>query len=339
MINTKAIILKCNANTRFHSGKIRVDTTNMLEDTSEILHSDTLFSALVNLAAKVMPEKVEAIITWFQTNKIKISSIFYCIEKNNQYLYFLPKPLNFNITKAGIDRKSVKRIRYISKGIWEQKVKSEDWFNEAKCTVLQNEFVCLNEELDLLMVADNQRQFLEVYNSAATPKVHVHKDRADKENRYYSQANIQISDNGEVVNIHLYFLLQENLEENDKKWINTLLELLPYEGIGGDRTAGSGIFEGKEERVFCIENQTGKAISLSLSIPENDDEFKAYENYELLTRGGRQTHDDGVLKRVRMISEGAVLTDAMVNGTIVDISNDNSKAKYLRNGKCLTLIY
>lgn len=338
MMNTTAIILKCNTATKFHSGKIRVDTTNMLEDSSEILHSDTLFSALVNLAAKVMPNQIEDFIRLFEENKLKISSIFYCLEKEDKYIYFLPKPLNFNILQSGKDRKSVKKVKYISKGIWEQKIDVTQWFDATKCTVIQNKFVCLNEELVDLGIEAKHRQLLRFFDEIATPKVHVHKKRSDKDNRYYSQANVHIADNEGVVNVHLFFLLQENLEEQEKKQFNTLLALLPFEGIGGDRSAGSGIFEGINQKAFSIKNQNGKAISLSLSIPANDKEFSAYENYEFSLRGGRQTHADGILKRVRVVNEGAVL-NADIHGNIVDISNDTSKVTYLRNGKCLTLIY
>ena len=338
MMNTKAIILQCRADSKFHSGKIRVDTTNMLEDTSEILHSDTLFSALVNLAAKVMPNQVEDLIAAFRAHEIKVSSIFYCLENKGKYIYFLPKPLNFNVVQSGADRKSVKKINFISKGVWEQKTEATHWFDESKCTVLQNKFVCLNEELLDLGIKQEQGKYIEIFHTSATPKVHVHKEISDKENRYYTQANIHIADNESIVQVHLYFLVNENLNAALKNRLNTLFALLPHEGVGGDRTSGSGIFEDTCEQPFSIRNQDGKAVSLSLTVPADDAEFAAFESYEFCIRGGRQTHQDGTLKRVRMIAEGAVLNSADVHGTIVDISS-SSNAPYLRNGKCLTLIY
>jgi CRISPR-associated protein Csm4 len=329
--------------TKFHSGKIRVDTANMLEDSSVILHSDTLFSALINLANKVMPEQIEDVINWFSSDKLHISSIFYCLEKNEKYIYFLPKPIHFDTEQGGADRKSIKKIDFISKGIWEQKTAALDWFDENKCTVFDNEFVCLNSELYAIGIAEKLRKSIRMYDIITTPKVHVHKSIEDKNDRYYTQTNIHIADNEGIANVHLYFLLNDSLGKEVQGKLNTLLTLLPHEGIGGDRSAGSGIFEEKIESEFDFKNHelADKNIALSLSIPANDEEFKAFDMFKFTTRGGRQTANDGTLKRIRMIKEGAVLTDT-VKGVIVDISNDTkdkNKAQYLRCGKCLTLKY
>ncbi len=334
----KAIILQCNPSTKFHSGKIRVDTTNMLEDSSEILHSDTLFSAIVNLAAKVMPDEVENVIDWFRNDLIKISSIFYCLEKNGEYLYFLPKPIHFNIESAGYDRKSVKRIDFVSKGILEANTAVKDWFDENICTVIQDQFLCLNTELLALGVSGSVKKSIKIYDIVTTPKVHVHKNIEDKRDRYYTQTNIHLADNEGFANINLYFLIEEKIKNEDKiKW-QTLLSLLPHEGIGGDRSAGCGIFEGIEEMPFELQSQQNKIISLSLSIPIDASEFEAFEYFQFTYRGGRQTHNDGILKRVRMINEGAILKNATVNGSLADIS-DKGNSKYYRNGKCFVLKY
>ena len=107
-----AVILKCKPFSAFHFGQVAVDADTSLNDTSEFLHSDTLFSAIINLAARVYPSEVNTLLALFGHNdvlpKVRLSSGFYCLQKGESFLYFLPKPLSSQFTnreehKAGND--------------------------------------------------------------------------------------------------------------------------------------------------------------------------------------------------------------------------------------------
>jgi CRISPR-associated protein Csm4 len=140
--------------------------------------------------------------------------------------------------------------------------------------------------------------------------------------------------------VHFYFLLDiENLTTDETKLLNQVLYLLPYEGIGGERTTGCGLFLGFVKQAFnlqVIDNQY--FVSISLVNPNHNEEFQAFKNYQIVTRGGRQIGQSGgqILKKVNMIAEGAVVAQA-IRGRIVSIAPAGLKTPYLRNGIAMTL--
>ena len=89
----KAVLLELTPNSRFHFGKASIDANTALADTDEFLHSDVLFSALVNNLAQAKDKAfVDEFLAYFKSGAIKISSGFYCIKDGDNYEYLLPKP-------------------------------------------------------------------------------------------------------------------------------------------------------------------------------------------------------------------------------------------------------
>ena len=139
----QAYILKSRKGARFHFGKslgnYSTEESNALQDTSEYLHSDTLWSALVSVWAMCKPETVANFIDECKAGNFKISSAFYHVEykdKKDKPVFFLPKPVSLNL--YSFDKpKELKRIKMISLGVWQNGLSPEDWFNEEKCTLLQ----------------------------------------------------------------------------------------------------------------------------------------------------------------------------------------------------------
>lgn len=70
----KAVILRCKPNAQFHFGKVALDSNMALANTSNYIHSDTLFSGLMNACAVLYPNQVQSFIDAFQRNIFKISS-------------------------------------------------------------------------------------------------------------------------------------------------------------------------------------------------------------------------------------------------------------------------
>lgn len=334
-LSMNAIILKCKPYSSFHFGQVAVDADTSLNDTSAFLHSDTLFSALINLAARVYPDAIETILELFGHNtatpKVRLSSGFYCLQKGADEVYFLPRPLSSQF-KTRTNHKDLKEIQFISKGLWEQGINADDWFDAAKCCIVQKKFAMTKAEY----AAFNLTEKSEIYKTISMPKVALHKDT--KKDSFYHQTNIQLGDLGET-QIHFYFLVERSSEltAEETQKINVLFNMLPHVGIGGERTTGCGLFEDVEERSFILNTDINCQVTVSLTNPKDLTEFKTFTQYQIVQRGGRQTGADGTLKKVLMITEGSV-AKSPVNGRIVDIAL-LTKNPYLRNGIGFTLPY
>jgi len=339
-----AIILKCRPNSMYHFGQVAIDADTSLNDTSIIPHSDTIFSAMINLAARIFSEfELNNFLNLFGVGglvpKIKISSGFYCLENSKGgFLYFLPKPISFNLEKSD-NHKDLKKVQFISKSVWENGLKPSEW--DSKCIIIDKKFVVTLEEAEQFHLQISSKLFSEI----SLPKVAVHKKT--KEDSIYYQTNIQIVEFEKVEfekknRVHFYFLLEKNdLTDQETQQLNTIINFLPFEGIGGERSTGCGLFDGFSEENFEIKiNETLKFISVSLINPNSELEFKSFENYLIKIRGGRRIGDSEgkFLKKVNMISEGAVI-NSKVRGRIVSISPQSINQPYLRNGICLALPY
>jgi CRISPR-associated protein Csm4 len=334
----QAIILKCSTQSRFHFGRVAIDADTSLNDSSIMPHSDTLFSAMIHLAARIFRDEqaVNDFVKLFGANdfepKIRLSSGFYCLENAaGEFLYFLPKPLNFNLIKMD-NQKDLKKIQFISKSVWEQGLKPTDWL--TKCKMIDRKFVVTNAEFDQFKLSEKDKFFEEI----SLPKVTVHKET--KEGSFFYQTTIQIMPLQQGTKVHLYFLLDtENLTDEENKLLNQVLYLLPYEGIGGERTTGCGLFSGFVKQAFDLQVADNQHfISVSLVNPNNNAEFQAFKNYQIVTRGGRQIgkSNQQFLKKVNMIAEGAVVQQA-IRGRIVSIAPAGMTTPYLRNGISMTL--
>lgn len=343
----KAIILKCTPYSQFHFGQVAVDADTSLNDSSDFIHSDTLFSAIVNIASKAFPGDVNRVLALLgygaEEPTLRLSSAFYCLESGGEMLYFLPKPLNSQLTIAK-EHKQLKKIQFISKGVWESKLKPDEWLKDkGACKIIQKTFVVTNDEfLKFGLQSDSK-----LYSKEALPKVAIHKET--KENSFYYQTNIQINAL-EAATVHFYFLMEgwEKLNATEKSIMDIVFKMLPKEGIGGERTTGCGIFSDLIKKDFSIQSESANLVTLSLVNPKSKDEFAAFQQYDIIRRGGRRlgvalpNTSGSFLKRINMILEGAVINQK-VDGRIQDITPDEYLSGdtfiYLRSGIGFSLPY
>lgn len=334
----KAVILKCLPQSRFHFGRVGLDVNTSLNDSSIIPHSDTLFSAMIHVGARLLEHdaEVDALVDLFRGEnaapKVKISSGCYCLENaKGDFLYFLPKPLHLNLIKTE-HPKDLKKIQFISKEVWELGLNPNDW--KTKCKIIDKLFVVTEAEYDHFQLSEQAVFFKEI----ALPKVTVHKE--DKKDSFFYQTTIQIMPLNENVKVHYYFLLEtQDLVDSETNLLNQILDILPYEGIGGERTTGCGLFESVVYEDFDLKvPNANRFVTISLTNPQSDAEFKAFENYQIVTRGGRQLGQSNqqFLKKVNMIAEGALVNQA-VQGRLVSIAPKTIQQPYFRNGICMTL--
>lgn len=363
----KIKILKLKPNSRFHFGKPLIDSDTSLTDTDTYLHSDVLFSALVNNLASVKGEdEVNCFVKAFEEGKIKISSCFYCLKgADKSYTYLLPRPANA-VNQVTLDDdydeiKRIKKIQFIDSNLLGTNIK--EWKVEGNCALSKQSLDMLN----LNYKAKSEKAVSEIYGKTSENKElrvrlfskklntqvgirnfkeETYTDNGDETKKLvskgpYQVSYIQITDLSEInLQVHFYFvydIIEKELEDN----FELAAELLKYNGVGGDRSSGYGKIESVETmenipEIFQNKTNSSNYLSLSKIIPNNQEELRIFKAYSHSIRGGRQTHDIGVLKNIRMINEGAILTD-MAGGKLVDISPDNSPYKYKRNGKAFLL--
>ncbi len=308
---------------QFHFGEIlpQNEVQNM-NAVASFPSSDLLFSALVNIWAKIFGDAGN-LVALFENDKIQLSSAFFYLKYQTKTIRFLPKPVVAGLFKTE-GHKKLKKIDFVSEDIVKNGILPTVWLNPEICTLIEGKFLCLSTEL-----STDDAQNISIYKELTVPKVKVH--TTEKEHTLYSQNNIAFLplEGGES---GYYFYLNETLPEEEKIKFNTVLKLLIDEGLGGERSSGCGLF--KEIRIGNVDSLLTDSskyyLSLSLSNPATD-EFNYFEYYKLTTRGGRRLQEGGRLKLVNMIAEGAIVSNK-VSGRIVDISPAKNR-RYLRYGK------
>ena len=332
----KTIVLHCNPNTRFHFGKVGIDPDASLNDTSHHLHSDTLYSAIINIAASLFGDnsvELENILNAFEDGSIKLSSVFYCIENEGNRIYFLPKPAHWQrAVKSKF--KEYNKIKFVSRGIWEQGIHPDRW--ETETIVLQGQFRILKSELtDLMLASLSQFKFFQVETQ---PKVFVSKPT--QEDSLYFLNSVIIADNRDFTTALkplLYFLIDVAndafYDSETYAHILACIRMLPTEGVGGERSSGCGLFEKITlEDDFSLTLTSDTQATLSLYSPKDETEMSAWNAWQTIQRGGRRTYEHGNLKYINMLREGSVF-NATVEGNIANIAEQNGKGIYNRYGK------
>ncbi len=322
----QAIILKSNPGTRFRFGEAlgayTEELNNAQKTTSDYLHSDTLWSALVNAWALTCPDSLENFLLACNNGQFKLSSAFYCVEYKGNKVFFLPKPATLNLFQTD-EPKKLKRIKFISKGIWEQGVLPNEWFDKSKCTLLQNESIValkaeVNEQINLFQKVTNHK------NRA--------RDVSNREDAFYYETDLFLLSD-ESYKTDWYFLIENNLQGDLIGDFRNAMQTLIHFGIGGERSSGCGSLTNFSEVNYTtdIKEYTGKA-SVSLIAPEKnwltDDSF-----YQVIKRGGRFLEKGKSLPMIQMLLEGAVF-DSEIKGCIVKL---NEQPPVLRYGLNLSI--
>ncbi len=310
-----------------------------LDETGELLHSDTLFSALANIYALAF-EKADTFVQFVETGKLKFSSGLFGLElvKEQKKIFFVPKPeLNYQTD----DRKKIKRVKYVSLGalkiissMMNPKTLSTDINIEAFYDIGGNFLLDSKERAGNNLKSES---FLHIQTS---PKVCVRKEV--KEDNFYHESNLQFlpiqSDKGEILaRGFFYVLFEHSLSESELQEFQAAVRILADEGIGGSRSTGCGQLDKVSFDEIDIAASGSLYLGLSLVSPKTDSEFKAAMQYNLVIRGGGSIGIYGDnkqhRKRARFIREGAIF-NATVEGKLVDISPDENLLphKILRNG-------
>lgn len=348
-----ALLLRCRSGVQFHLG------AGSLEETSELLHADTLFSALAHvyaLAYDAAGEWVELV----RAGRIRFSSGLHCAERSwrpGEPIFFVPRPA---LRYAGTGRdpsyaKRLKRVRYVSLGVLAEIrahlcAGAADELPACELDLLDfpqigGRYACTPDEIAPYGARDVQDDDLS--STVLVPRVEVRSPTG--EDAYYHASGITFIPIGlpdeENLRGHFYVLVEHALEPDEWRRFLACVRLLGDEGVGGERTAGYGWFEDvKEAQVAIPATDAGAGITMSLApvIPAGDDEFSRALHYELFLRGGGSIglHGEPRLhrKRVRVMREGALFRGTP-RGSLVDVSPDDNPNPHplLRNGLAFAL--
>jgi len=323
------IVFNTRPNQSFHFGNFSYYVETALDDTSNILHSDTLFSSIINLFASIYGEDdTKEVINYFENGNLLVSSGFYELESKGNKIQFYPKPITANLFEV-TDVKKLKRIAFVSAGILKNGILPANWFTES-CVIIDNEFACTNEEWQTL--TNKKSEKFRIYNKQLLTKTKVRKE-SDDDDSLYTQLNLVFTDNTlSDINTNLFAYIQINdVPEMDINKLRNVIMSLRDEGVGGERnTSGSNFLNVQLEQLAHNMFSGEMYLSLSLTLPVAED-LSNHWYYKIIQRGGRRANIGGRLKYVRMLAEGAI-ADKIIKGSIVNIS-PNIDEIILRYGK------
>jgi len=267
------------------------------EETEDMIHSDTLFSALMTLWGHFYEDDIEA----FCHNPPFIISSAFPFKDDT---YFFPFPM----VRIGKDEKTdnrgkkrLKRVRYVSQELLETILNGngDSLDFDEKETFQHGKFWC---KWDSSTSPDNRAAYLE----RELPRVNVDRNTNASDIFYFSEIFFA-EDAG------LFFLARFREREIKTKF-ETILRFLGDEGIGGDKRTGKGLFSLHVRDKFNISSpkRSDGFMTLSLYHPE-ETEFTGgvFQNasYKLITREG-WLHTPGAMtlrrKKVRMAQEGSI---------------------------------
>ncbi|RLC17336.1 MAG: type III-A CRISPR-associated RAMP protein Csm4 [Deltaproteobacteria bacterium] len=262
------------------------------EKTETMLHSDTLFSALMSLWHHFYDD--DDIQKMCESPPFLISSGF----PFKGSTCFFPRPME-RIGREGEDDprtgKKLKRVKFISQSLFESLLKGDSIdFNEAH--TFQDGMFWTDTT-----ASESDR----VFAVREVPRIAVDRESYASNIFYFSEVLFE-ADAG------LFFLARFREKAIQSKF-EAILKLLGDEGIGGDKRLGKGLFSVGVGENFSL-SLPGNAdgfLTLSLYYPTQE-EFAGISgdaSYNLISRKG-WIHSPGAMslrrQEVRMFSEGSV---------------------------------
>lgn len=300
-------IFKLSFTSPLHLSKGKLETYESSED---VLHSDTLKSALFVTALQLYGDSVleEDFFGQFQ-----VSSAFPYADD----AFYFPKPYSFNPSNKPEIRKDLKKIRYVRRDYFERILAGEKKLPETE--------LIDTSDPDIWKSDNTQRVVIDRVNSQGVP--------------FYLEKLYPVQSE----NRGLYFIVRaKDAALLDRlEWV---ARLLGENGIGLQRGLGNGCFEVKRGRLeLNLPDNANASVSLSLYRPiEGEINTPMLESgfYDFMQRGGwiaspeQDEHRSIRKKSVYMFKEGSVFgfqenpAALTLRGEKVDITPDNKKLPF-----------
>jgi CRISPR-associated protein Csm4 len=299
-----------------------------MEESSERMRSDTLFSAWLSTYARLQnKEAVSAFIEQFKSDSppFQLSSTFIYRFHNDEYTYYLPRPLKPPPGFLHDDQvklnKPFKALKYLPLPIWQR------WYQGEGFTELDRQELSDNSQYKALANA-GLFSYDDTYQIHRVP--HSSIDRTTRATNLYHTGFVQYpwqpnpAAPNEIESLSgLYFLVHfPNPNPEREQLFFKVLSFLGSEGIGGERSSGAGQFQVDLETATrelpsqwqqVIDYPTGHFHSLLSLFWQQPLPTETLHNasYNLQERGGWITSpasDGRQLRRksVQMFAEGSV---------------------------------
>lgn len=327
-----------------HFGEVGIG----MEQTSDRVRSDALFSAWVSIYARLFgKEEIEELLQQFPNKDkpqlvppFRISSTFIYRQEKERTIYYLPRPLKFPINYPDEDLeffKTYKKLNYLPLEVWQRWYQKEGFIGGDAEELKAETKGKSNGHLLQAGTFDHKKAF----KIDQIPKIAV--DRITRATNFYHTGFVQFE--WEKNPAGLYFLLQLSPEgEKLADKLQAALHLLGEEGLGGERSSGAGRFQAEwlelpatwQEVVNFSAGTYNTLMSLFWDSPINPD-FLNQASYDIQERGGWIAENQLRRQMVRMFSEGSVFL-AAPQGKLVDVTpNGFKKHRIYRSGISLSL--
>jgi CRISPR-associated protein Csm4 len=318
-----------------------------MEETSDRVHSDTLFSAWVSVYARLFGKvKVEGLLREIQAEpSFRVSSTFIYRQVEGKTIYYLPRPFQRPINYPEDDfefAKAYKKLNYLSLEVWQRWYQSEAGIVNDIDELTEIAKAKTKDDIpkDGKLYKSGTFECSQGFKTDKNPKIAV--DRTTRATNLYSTGFVKFAENS-----GLYFLA----EFDNQKTANTFLAVLNFlgeEGLGGERSSGAGQFKVEPEELTQTWKQVielpGKNYYSSIGLFwENPLPSGCLENasYELQKRGGwissSPSGNQRRRKSVQMFVEGSVFP-LKPQGQLANVTPDGFRNHQIyRSGISLSL--
>lgn len=327
-----------------------------LENTTERVHSDTLFSAWVSAYAKIFGKSaVEALFERFTEPvppfRLSSSFIYQHHDSNGEQscIYYLPKPIARPPNYPSEDlsfAKTYRKLIYLPLSVWQR------WYQRGGFSTQDaNTLAAYTKAPESIgdrdpLFAAGTFAYEDAFKINTLPKVSI--DRSTRATNFYHTKFVQYAEQA-----GLYFLM--SMSNHNTALLHELqaaLLFLGEEGIGGERSSGAGRFTPswhnlpKEwQSLFEAKDATHHSlISLFWAKPETqqfsqveqalNEKAQSQTYYSLKPRGGWIASPAGHQMRrqvVSMMAEGSVLPASIFPGGPVGALADVTPARFNRH--------
>jgi len=289
-----------------------------LEETRIHVPADTLFSALCSMWRELYGVEAlrEDVLDWFTEDEggsepFFLSSAFPFVDS----IQFFPKPLvrlTSVIVQEG-DDKAFKRVRFVSESIFAALVSGSPLpFSKANCVNGQTVWVTDAEKKQLADQMDETSDDIVLWKHDVVPRVTL--DRITSASEIWHLGDVKFSPG---VGLWFAVVFHQDHGEALRRKFEACLRVLGDTGLGGERSAGRGLFtwdHAREEILPDVET-ADRFVTLSPLCPKDAEQLGSLTGeaaaYDLLPRRGWVTSPEASnlrRKMVWMFAEGSVLT-------------------------------
>lgn len=302
--------------------------TDFYDRTGTVLHSDTLYAALTDVAAQagVLPE---------QQPDFALTSAFPFVRHSDQFEYFFPRivlPKIKHEEQESTPRKTLKNLRWLNKNDFETAISGKDL----------PDFDALKNRISEGYLFENKEKVKLPFKKQVSQRVKV--SRTDEDALpFYVESLFFEKGSG-------FFVLAQCTDQT-AVWLEKVFKILGANGIGTDRNVGYGQFEVERDILEITLPDTADAISnLSLYLPADKEELAELlkpgklKIHRLIERGGWISSEPYQTLRkhsVTMLEEGGIFfpvaNETTILGKTMDIAPKNMGLEHpiLRCGKAV----